>query len=253
METMDDPIPCEGEPKACSPQMLKAPKCLDDEELGEGKCPKDCMNWFDGCNICTCIDGEIEMCTEMACTPEQMEKPRCTDEKPDDICPMDCVEWFDGCNTCSCENGKLGACTEMFCEVKEEPRCTDNEKDSCPADCSLWFDGCNTCSCVNGNLESCTELACGEYEEPKCMDDVTILRWSFDELSDFCKENKNNGDECKKACGKFKKGKCKGYKNARSNARRFRTRAIASSLAALWGRRSAAASPILPSKFAFTA
>merc|ERR1712083_884536 len=125
----------------------------------------------------------------------------------------DCVEYYDGCNSCLCRNGYLHACTEMTCLRKKEPRCVVTEQ--CPVDCRNYFDGCNTCTCKNGKLTECTEMACAEMEEAKCMDDEINLRWSFDELSDFCKENKNNEEECAKVCGKPKKGKCKGYKSAK--------------------------------------
>merc|ERR1712000_402908 len=55
----------------------------------------------DGCNTCTCLNGQMSACTEKACvTP----KPQCVDGETTN----------DGCNSCSCVNGRM-ACTLRYC------------------------------------------------------------------------------------------------------------------------------------------
>ena len=40
-----------------------------------GRCPRLCVEWFDGCNTCSCGKGYINACTEMACRVHR--RPRC--------------------------------------------------------------------------------------------------------------------------------------------------------------------------------
>ena len=39
--------------------------------------PKDCISWFDGCNICTVKDGRLGACTRKYCPPEAVQEPEC--------------------------------------------------------------------------------------------------------------------------------------------------------------------------------
>lgn len=32
-----------------------------------GRCPRLCVEWFDGCNTCRCANGYINVCTENSC------------------------------------------------------------------------------------------------------------------------------------------------------------------------------------------
>jgi len=32
-----------------------------------GQCPKLCVEWFDGCNNCSCGAGRIDVCTQQIC------------------------------------------------------------------------------------------------------------------------------------------------------------------------------------------
>jgi hypothetical protein len=32
-----------------------------------GQCPRLCVEWFDGCNYCTCGRGRIDVCTQRRC------------------------------------------------------------------------------------------------------------------------------------------------------------------------------------------
>jgi len=37
--------------------------------------PEGCISWFDGCNTCIILNGQIAGCTKMYC--EQMLEPKC--------------------------------------------------------------------------------------------------------------------------------------------------------------------------------
>jgi hypothetical protein len=39
------------------------------------QCPRFCVEWYDGCNICTCGMGKIDVCTQVLCTWRR--RPRC--------------------------------------------------------------------------------------------------------------------------------------------------------------------------------
>ncbi|MGO9545993.1 MAG: hypothetical protein ACLPPF_14530 [Rhodomicrobium sp.] len=43
--------------------------------LHGGRCPRLCVEWFDGCNNCTCGKGRIDVCTERVCRWHR--RPRC--------------------------------------------------------------------------------------------------------------------------------------------------------------------------------
>jgi hypothetical protein len=40
-----------------------------------GRCPRLCVEWFDGCNNCTCGKGRIDVCTQQLCVWRR--RPRC--------------------------------------------------------------------------------------------------------------------------------------------------------------------------------
>jgi hypothetical protein len=40
-----------------------------------GSCPRLCVEWFDGCNTCSCGKGHVNACTEMFCSVHK--RPRC--------------------------------------------------------------------------------------------------------------------------------------------------------------------------------
>ena len=43
------------------------------------KFEKNCVSWFDGCNTCEVVNGEITICTELPCPPtyDEYEEPKC--------------------------------------------------------------------------------------------------------------------------------------------------------------------------------
>merc|ERR1719445_1614506 len=172
--------------KWCPENMMEEARCLDatpepTEAIG---CPSDCSSWFDGCNTCTCNNGELGACTMKWCFTQ--EEPRCLDEPDIGECQSDCTSWFDGCNTCTCEEGKIGMCTMKWCAVQGIPRCLDEStlepvaaptlepEPECPSDCTSWFDGCNTCVCAEGMVIGCTKKFCAPemMEEAMCLDDI---------------------------------------------------------------------------------
>jgi hypothetical protein len=55
---------------------------LERSQLGEawparyrGQCPRLCVDWYDGCNICTCGKGRLNICTQNLCS--WYRRPRC--------------------------------------------------------------------------------------------------------------------------------------------------------------------------------
>ena len=83
---------------------------------------EDCALYFDGCNNCNVVNGQITKCTKMACKVYQ--QPRCV--VPAQIDLLECKRYFDGCNDCDVINGEITACTEKACMVYEEPRCLES-------------------------------------------------------------------------------------------------------------------------------
>jgi len=45
------------------------------------KYPENCLGWYDGCNTCNIINGELGACTRMMCF--QQEIPECSVWTPD--------------------------------------------------------------------------------------------------------------------------------------------------------------------------
>jgi hypothetical protein len=48
---------------------------LAGDVLCGGRCPRLCVEWFDGCNNCSCGKGRINACTEFVCRWHK--RPRC--------------------------------------------------------------------------------------------------------------------------------------------------------------------------------
>jgi hypothetical protein len=55
---------------------------LDRSQSGEAwparfwsQCPRLCVEWYDGCNLCTCGKGKLDVCTQIRCTWRR--RPRC--------------------------------------------------------------------------------------------------------------------------------------------------------------------------------
>lgn len=105
-------------------------KCIDNKVSVNTKknIPRNCISWFDGCNICTVTNGQIKSCTEMLCINKK--EPECKfylnqHRRMQSITPpTGCVNWFDGCNTCH-RQGPTDpmVCTMMMCFRQSVPVC----------------------------------------------------------------------------------------------------------------------------------
>lgn len=110
----------------------------------------------DGCNTCSCENGSLTGCTEIACPPGG------------GACVVDGVAYADGatgipapdgCNTCVCTEGGL-ACTDLACPPTGGSCVVDGVTYADGASDVPAPDGCNTCTCDNGLVTSCTEIGC---------------------------------------------------------------------------------------------
>jgi len=81
----------------------------------------NCESYFDGCNTCTVVSGQVQACTEMYC--ETPAEPQCLQYTWTWIDLSGCVSYFDGCNNCSVKDGRPDACTLMYCETPSQPKC----------------------------------------------------------------------------------------------------------------------------------
>lgn len=167
------------------------PKVIGNESAGDAVCQMgDTKPAGDGCNTCSCADGEWA-CTEKACGD-----PVCEDG---DTKPAE-----DGCNTCSCDQGQW-ACTLIGCEpgttsgepgttgmgsgepgTTGGPVCQEGEEKS---------DGCNECVCYEGQW-ACTDKACPQTtgEPGECGD------WQLDPGEQCDDGNVEGGDGCDANC-----------------------------------------------------
>ncbi len=126
----------------------------DDDDDDDDTCTEgDTKTAEDGCNTCSCIDGEWS-CTEMACEDLNACLAACGEgcPAPDSwICAENGQRY---CNQCILDcYGLSAADDESLCD---EAACTNGETK--PAE-----DGCNTCTCEDGSW-SCTEMDCDELE-----------------------------------------------------------------------------------------
>lgn len=114
------------------------PKKIGEETMGDGPvCEEgDKKQADDGCNTCTCSDGEWA-CTELAC-----EEPACEEGEEKQV----------DCNTCTCSEGAWG-CTKVACE--EPGTCTPGE---------TKMEDCNSCDCTAEGQWACTDAACPTQE-----------------------------------------------------------------------------------------
>lgn len=125
-------------------------------EVGDESYPSGTDNILapDGCNHCTCRDGELQ-CTLLGCLPGQCivngkSYPAGTDDIP---AP-------DGCNACTCNEDGTLSCTAKGC-VPGHRSCKVDGVDYASGQSGVPApDGCNTCTCEDGVLGSCTEIAC---------------------------------------------------------------------------------------------
>lgn len=115
----------------------------------------DSMPSRDGCNTCTCIDGEPSMCTEAECPVG----PACVVDGVSYPDGSSGIPAPDGCNSCTCDGGAL-ACTEIACPPMGGACVVDGVSYPDGATDVPAPDGCNTCHCDDGTVTACTEIGC---------------------------------------------------------------------------------------------
>jgi hypothetical protein len=128
--------------------------------LGEVICQKSCTYGnglyrsgqsfpsSDGCNSCTCSDGEVS-CTAAACVT-CMHNGKL--HRPGETFPD-----ADGCNSCTCGMDGLVACTARACEPTST--CQLGSASFANGSSVTCEDGCNVCLCAEGTWSS-TDAAC---------------------------------------------------------------------------------------------
>ncbi|MDC0666736.1 DUF4215 domain-containing protein [Nannocystis radixulma] len=164
------------------------PKMIGDETKGDLTCQDgDTKDADDGCNTCTCHDGEWG-CTLKACADD------CEDgeTKPDP----------DGCNTCTCHDGGW-ACTEKACPT------TDGQGDECgdgvvqaPEECDdgnlVGGDGCSSECTLDG---ADTEGSTGDEPVGSTTGPVGDCGNGVLEPGEACDDgNLVDGDGCSSSC-----------------------------------------------------
>lgn len=155
----------------------------------------------DGCNTCSCDDGQLS-CTERACGNPCAEETTGALRDPVEAPKMP----MDDCNSCRCEGGQM-VCTDLYCpstceqdgivyqngeqvggadECGNTCTCNDGNIACTLRDCSggCFYaggtveegksfpssDGCNTCTCLGGNI-ACTMANCPPTEGA-CLTDA---------------------------------------------------------------------------------
>ena len=149
----------------------------------DSKCPMNCLNYYDGCNWCTCDPASgLSSCTERACLNEAKEKAKCLE------CESN-LEWTTCGSTCwsetNCDNKNGVPCTLQCVSQCQCPpnmpifnqqygECvTENECGllKCPKYCvGEYYNGCNTCQCnpETGYAENCDDIHCFTLNDPEC-------------------------------------------------------------------------------------
>lgn len=189
---------CEGLAENFDPSQGESARC----QKPKNNIPKNCTNWFDGCNNCGTKDGELIMCTLMYC--ENPTKPKClkfqddTTENPakiepqDDVTPIACtMDYTPVCGTpyiclvskfskgnipLECQYGKtysnkcmMKGSNAVFRHDGECKKSEPKEFSEIPQNCTNWFDGCNNCKVMSDGGLACTKMACPENRgKPKC-------------------------------------------------------------------------------------
>jgi len=57
------------------PEVMREDDFMMEED--DNEIPADCVSWFDGCNNCIVMEGEMAACTRKYCPPEMMEASKC--------------------------------------------------------------------------------------------------------------------------------------------------------------------------------
>ncbi|XP_042235106.1 kielin/chordin-like protein isoform X4 [Homarus americanus] len=166
--------------------------------------------WRQSCNWCECLGGRGE-CTANICLVDfQTEAAECEAG----------ARWKKDCNWCNCRNGRA-SCSKLGCVVPQNGDlvCTEGKS---------WRENCNICRCSYGRTICTTELCAepdaanlkcrGETKDgcsvpelpphcklppvstdgPACEDLLNMRMWTYDFISEKCKETVYGG------CGRTK-------------------------------------------------
>lgn len=103
-------------------------KCLRvwEEDCNSSQIPKNCVSWYDGCNNCTVVNGEVSACTLMYCeTPAQaycMEYSNSESQTSQIANPAstNCVDKNGTLEIVDTNEGQVGMCTLPSGKVCEE-------------------------------------------------------------------------------------------------------------------------------------
>ena len=166
------------------------PKMIGNETDGAEECQDgETKPAEDGCNTCSCIDGEWG-CTEKACEGQTTVPAMCQDG---DTKPAD-----DGCNTCSCIGGDWG-CTLMDCEVSttsgydtDVVTSTTGANPTSATDSSSTSDGSATDSSSTGDGDPPPVIPC-EGEAVPLGDIPTLIAYTQSQVPPMPPENTVTG------------------------------------------------------------
>ncbi len=142
----------------------------DDNALknGPGSCAYDGKRYAngegfpstDGCNSCSCNDGNVA-CTLRACALDAGPAPGSCTYDGKTYANGATFRSTDGCNGCGCNDGMV-ACTLLACalDAGPGPSCTYDGKTYSAGDSFPATDGCNDCTCQSSGQVFCTLRAC---------------------------------------------------------------------------------------------
>jgi len=162
--------------------------------------PANCLTWFDGCNTCSIVNGQVGSCSMMMCFRQGT--PKCRAYVPNShncVSDADCdsnqfcrptLNILDSpktCNSYSHKGEKCGGMTAANRQTRCHPslecvntagpmiadapgRCLEHcrqkgqhrdQYGNCiDTHCRSWFDGCNTCQIGSNGQLACTEMYC---------------------------------------------------------------------------------------------
>lgn len=190
--------------------------------------PKQCVSWFDGCNTCSVVDGEIGSCTKRDCETRGEAECRAYDYCQGANCDdrETCVEDPKVCSTQPCAQYK---CVPAF-----TPRTTTPGTATCPPppECPAPPPGCDYvdptrndhgCLLDCGNLKcACNKLSCdlscpfglsvdiSGCDECKCVQPPPHCQTWFDGCNDCMLDTTGAKLGCtKRVCDERSAPKCK--------------------------------------------
>jgi len=212
-----------------TPQTEKPISPIDEIQI-----PRNCVNWFDGCNNCGAKDGKLTMCTEMAC--EKLAPSKCTkfaEENPAKICnegdKQACIIMPNGNKDCIadaihvCRNGKwkieggmpFKPFNEKICTMEYSPVCGEIDtgirciQAPCPSFEQKTFS--NNCMAKSAGAKVLYQGECKKEITKKPIIPQNCTNW-FDGCNN-CMVMKDGGLACTKMmCFEKKEAYCTKFK-----------------------------------------